>query len=584
MGFYISPLVVTNEIDLTTTIPSTQTAVGIIVLRNTYKGPEKQKVMVTNEDELIDMFGRPTDNTSCIEDMLSALAFLKDANKLYCTRVMPVSASFAGTFATSGASATFVGMDAASAPILDEDVIEPDSYHDEVTVADPYFMNIIARSRGTWGNKVRVAIVDKASYDSIKQRLYSGWGIYSAVQAIDSPLYDTKNFLIIVQRVEQIKEIATANWQTVEVHNVSTDRNAVDDSGGSIFVETKVNNSSKYIRVAINADFLEQAVTGTYTADFQVLAGGRDYYAAGAETETVPDAAIITALDLYDNAEEIDVNIFIDSNKSTTIKSYIISICENRKDAVAVLDCLKAHVVNNVGSETNELTDWRNVTWNESSSYAALYGNWLEVINKYSGKYVWVPASGYVAGIYARNDSMADPWYAPAGFNRAMLRNVRRLAWNPKLGSRDILYRSGINPIVSFSGQGKLVFGQKNLLDKDSAFNRVNIRRLFITMEKAISTAAAYFLFEPNNELTRMMMVNMIEPFLRDVRARSGIQEFLIICDETNNTAERQDRGELWCDIYIKPVHAAEFIILNFIATKTGANFTEIANVLTPTA
>lgn len=583
MGFYISPLVATNEIDITTTVPAVQTSVGIIVLRNTYKGPEKEKVLVTNEDEMIAMFGKPNNNVSCIEDMLSGLAFLKDGNKLYCTRVMPVSASFAGTFATSGASATFVGMDAATAPILDEDVIEPNNYHDEITVADPYILNIIARSRGLWGNNIRVALVDKTSYDEIKQRSHTDWGIYSAIQSIDSPLSDTKNFLIVVQRIEQGKEVTESNWVTVEVHNVSTDRNAINDSGSNIFVETKVNNESNFIRVALNVDLLEQAMTGNYTAAFQVLSGGRDYYAAGGESETVPDAAILTALDLYDNAEEIDVNIFIDSNKSVTVKSYIISICESRKDAVAVLDCLKEHVVNNTGNETNNLTDWRNITWNESSSYAALYGNWFETLNKYSGKYVWVPASGYVAGIYARNDSVADAWYAPAGFNRGMLRTIRRLAWNPKLGNRDILYASGINSIVAFSGQGKVVFGQKNLLNKDSAFNRVNIRRLFITMEKSISTAAAYFLFEPNNELTRMMLVNMIEPFLRDVKARSGIQEFLIVCDETNNTAERQDRGELWCDIYVKPVHSAEQIILNFVATKTGANFLEIANVLTPT-
>jgi phage tail sheath protein FI len=199
-----------------------------------------------------------------------------------------------------------------------------------------------------------------------------------------------------------------------------------------------------------------------------------------------------------------------------------------------------------------------------------------------TGTQVVVPPSHMMLRVLLRNDSVAYPWFAPAGLNRAILKDVEKLSWLPKESHRDLLYANGINSLISFTGEGHLVFGQKNLLIKDSAFNRVNIRRLFITLEKSISTASAYFLFEPNNELTRMMLVNMIEPFLRDVKARSGIQEFMIVCDETNNTGERQDRGELWCDIYIKPVHAAEYIVLNFIATKTGANFSEIANVLSP--
>jgi phage tail sheath protein FI len=213
---------------------------------------------------------------------------------------------------------------------------------------------------------------------------------------------------------------------------------------------------------------------------------------------------------------------------------------------------------------------------NLNTSYAAFYGNWIEVYDKWNGRYRWIPASGYVAGIYANTDDVSEPWMAPAGLNRAILQNVRRLAWNPTKGERDILYKNGINPVVSFSGQGKVIWGQKTLLDKESAFNRVNVRRLFIILEKAISTAAKYFLFEPNTEFTRTLLINMIDPFLRDVRSRQGIYDFMIVCDNSNNTPERIDRNELWCDIYIKPTRAAEFIVLNFIATKTGASFTEL--------
>jgi phage tail sheath protein FI len=235
--------------------------------------------------------------------------------------------------------------------------------------------------------------------------------------------------------------------------------------------------------------------------------------------------------------------------------------------------------VNNVGSEAADITTWRRTILNENTSYASLYGNWLEVYDKWNAKYRWIPASGFVAGIYVNTDDVSDPWFAPAGFNRAILGNVRRLGWNPTLGERDTLYKNGVNPIVSFAGQGKVVWGQKTMLSKESAFNRVNVRRLFIVLEKAISTAAKYFLFEPNDDLTRLLLVNMIDPFLRDVRSRRGVYDYMVVCDETNNTPDRIDRNELWCDIYIKPTRAAESIVLNFIATKTGASFTELAGV-----
>jgi phage tail sheath protein FI len=299
-------------------------------------------------------------------------------------------------------------------------------------------------------------------------------------------------------------------------------------------------------------------------------------------TSVISDASIIEALDLFGNAEEVDVNILIDmGGSSDAVKRYMVTdICEIRKDCMALINCPSNLVINAIGQETENLREYRRDTLNMNTSYAALYGNWLEVYDKWNGKYRWCPASGFVAGVYANTDNTTDPWFAPAGLNRAILNSVRKLAWNPTLGQRDILYKNGINPIVSFAGQGKVIWGQKTQLDKESAFNRVNVRRLFIVLEKAISTAAKYFLFEPNDDLTRLLLVNMIDPFLRDVKSRRGIYDFMIVCDGRNNTPERIDRNELWCDIYIKPTRAAEFIVLNFIATKTGASFTELAGAM----
>jgi phage tail sheath protein FI len=305
---------------------------------------------------------------------------------------------------------------------------------------------------------------------------------------------------------------------------------------------------------------------------------------------TSSDADIMAALDLYADPESIDVNIFIDANKSTTVKEYINSICIARSDAIGVLDVPKSLVVNNKGSEATDCRDYRlgNHTGsppynlNINTSYVATYANWLEVYDKWNAKHRWVPCSGHVAGIYANTDDVAEAWFAPAGLNRGQINQVRKLAWNPVKGERDILYKNGLNPLVSFPGQGKVVWGQKNMLDKSSAFNRVNVRRLFIIIGKAVSTALKYFLFEPNDTFTRLAIINMIDPFLRDIVARRGIFDYLIVCDGRNNTAERIDRNELWCDIYIKPTRAAEFIVLNLIATKTGASFTELVAAATP--
>jgi len=575
MAFYLSPLVAVNEIDLSTTIPAVSTNIAVIILRQTYKGPELKKTLITNEEQLIDFFGKPTSTAFCYQDLLSAAGYLKDGNKLYCTRAMPDDALFSGTKAVSGADATFTPFNSGNAYELSDFASkDPDQFAEDIDLSGTNPFYLIASSRGTWGNNIRVGVCDKTTYSQITSGAHSTWDTYATIKDVDSPLTTDRDFLIIVQECPQGKDTTQENnWLTVEVWNVSTDELEVDDSGIRRFAETIINAQSKYIRINLDPD--------QKNSDITISTGSWQYFAGGSNGGTLEDSVIELSLDLYDNPEEIDVNVLIDSNKSEEIKRYMISICETRKDCMAILDCPSTAVINNSGSETDDLVNWRlglaTPNLNENTSYAAVYGNWLEVYDKYTGKYRWVPPSGYVAGIYARTDNMTDPWFAPAGLNRALLTNVRRLAWNPKLGYRDILYKNGINPIVSFAGQGKVVYGQKTLLDKSSAFNRINVRRLFITLEKAIATAVKYFLFEPNDSLTRMLLINMIDPFLKDVKARRGIYSFMIVCDESNNTPERIDRNELWCDIYLQPTRAAEFIVLNFIATKTGASFTELA-------
>lgn len=605
MAYYLSPLVDVQEIDLSTTIPAVATSIAVELLRNTYKGPELKQSFVSSEDELVREFGYPTNNLYCYEDILSAAGFLKYGNKLYVTRIMPEDATFAGTKVTP-ASAGFGEFDT---PLTLQDFGnqsdpysgDPDEFADDIVVDDFYDMWMIAMSRGEHGNKIRVSFASKETYDRLNNTPASGiydelWYPYSdsegtvkpewdgfedqatyfAVMSTDSPLETNKDFLIIVECMEQGEE----SWSLVEQWNVSTNPDAVDDEGRTRFAPTTINAGSDYIRVNFN-ETIENETWATSTMMWEQFTKGDN----GSVLNNELIAEQIAGLELYENAEEIDVNMFIDGDKPNTVKQKMIEISEDRKDCMSVLDCKYDHVVKNRGQEVEDLTEWRKGIgsfsagngFNENTSYASLYGNWLEVYDQYNKKYRWIPSAGHVSGIYANTDDTNDPWWAPAGLNRAILTSVRRLAWNPTMGQRDMLYKNGINPIVSFAGQGKVVWGQKTMLDKSSAFNRVNVRRLFIVLEKSISTASKYFLFEPNDEITRAQLINMVDPFLRDVKARRGVYDYRIICDETNNTPERIDRNELWATFLIKPVRAAEFIVLQFVALKTGASFEESA-------
>ena len=211
-----------------------------------------------------------------------------------------------------------------------------------------------------------------------------------------------------------------------------------------------------------------------------------------------------------------------------------------------------------------------------SSSYAVLDSGWTYQYDRYNDKYCYVPANGHTAGIMARSDLLRDAWFSPAGFSRGQYLGITKLAFNPSQASRDDLYRARVNPVVTFPGQGTVLFGDKTLLSQPSAFDRINVRRLFIVLEKAIELAANFTLFEFNDEFTRSQFKNLIEPFLRDVQGRRGITDFQVVCDGSNNTGEVIDRNEFVGDIYVKPNRSINYIQLNFVAVRTGVEFTEV--------
>lgn len=294
------------------------------------------------------------------------------------------------------------------------------------------------------------------------------------------------------------------------------------------------------------------------------------------------------AYDMFQSAEDIDISLILQGKPigGTTVvngqtvsnyqlANYIIdNLVENRKDCIALISPDRSSVLNNLGNEAVSVKNWRGAL--HSSSYAVLDSGYKYQYDKYNDVYRWVPLNGDIAGTCVRTDNTNDAWWSPAGYNRGQIKNVVKLAWNPRKAERDVIYSNGINPVITDPGQGTFLYGDKTLQAKPSAFDRINVRRLFIVLEKAISTAAKYSLFEFNDAFTRAQFKNLVTPYLRTVQGRRGITDFLVVCDDTNNTPQVIDGNQFVGDIYIKPARSINFIQLNFVAVPSGVQFSEV--------
>ena len=366
--------------------------------------------------------------------------------------------------------------------------------------------------------------------------------------------------------------------------NLSRATNAKNADGSTAYYKSVINDFSKYIwaendrsgavsNTAVNVT--SSTETTPYTKSFL---GGAD---GGTEAST-PFAAIASAYDLFKDSSAVDVSLVMTgmargNSGGAQLANYLIdNVAESRKDCVVFVSPEKSDTVGagTDGAQSTNVIDFRNNVRN--SSYAVMDSGYKYQYDKYNDLYRWVPLNGDTAGITARTDLLRDPWFSPAGFSRGQIKNVVKLAWNPNKAERDDLYKKGVNPIVTFPGQGTILYGDKTLLNKPSAFDRINVRRLFIVLEKAIATASNGLLFEFNDEFTRAQFKNLVEPFLRDVQGRRGIYDFRVVCDETNNTAEVIDGNNFVGDIYIKPAKSINNIQLNFVAARTGVEFNEI--------
>jgi hypothetical protein len=308
-----------------------------------------------------------------------------------------------------------------------------------------------------------------------------------------------------------------------------------------------------------------------------VTAPTSDSMSGGSNGSTVTTGQLKDAYDKFADSETVDVGLIIAGPCDSTHIENLITIAEARKDCVVFVSPERSDVVNVTNSNTqksNVLSFYSSIS---SSSYAFFDSGYKYMYDRYNDVYRYVPLNGDMAGLAARTDLIADSWFSPAGFNRGVVRGAVKLAFNPTKTQRDELYPKRVNPVSTFPGQGTVLFGDKTALASPSAFDRINVRRLFITLEKAISTSAKFQLFEFNDEFTRANFRNIVEPFLREVQGRRGITDFLVVCDETNNTGDVIDRNEFKAEIFIKPARSINFITLSFVATRTGVSFDEVA-------
>lgn len=359
----------------------------------------------------------------------------------------------------------------------------------------------------------------------------------------------------------------------------ATDAKLADGSGN--FYKNVINDRSQYVWCASDRDSAASELAAEIASSGEtqpltiIMAGGTD------ENETdMPFTEIAKAYDTFVSTEDVDVALVITGKSrggadGTQLANYLIdNLAEVRRDCVVFCSPTYDDVVNQRNDALDNVLEFRASM--RSSSFAFLDSGYKYMYDKYNDLYRWVPLNGDTAGTCVFTDRARDPWFSPAGTSRGMIRNVVKLAFNPRAAERDELYKKGVNPVITQPGQGTMLFGDKTLLDRAGTFDRINVRRLFIVLEKAISGAAKSLLFEFNDEFTRTQFVNLVEPFLRDIQGRRGIYDFKVICDETNNTPEVIDSNRFVGDIYVKPAKSINYIQLNFVAVRTGVQFSEL--------
>jgi hypothetical protein len=576
MAYQLSPGVLVTERDLTTGVPSVATTVGGFAGGFNW-GPAEVPTLVTTEAELAATFGTPDSNTYI--SFFTAANFLAYGNQLWVTRGVDASD-------TNASANSLVGGPVTTTLIKNQDAY--DALNSNVNTF------VSAKYPGLLGNSLGIVLLDSNNWSAASTTYSTSLFDYKPNVTTYATTYGLNagaNVLdeVHVAIVDEDGLISGIKGTVLEKFpGLSKASDAVSPQGTSIYYATYLSNNSNYVWWRGHPNFLGnvqgatwgQSITAntairfantTLTGTVISLTGGQDI-AANAST-------IANQYLLYNNDQQYDISLLpTGSLEGTNVQSIIQNVAEVRKDCMVFTSppLSNVNVSLSESSKSTNVVNYRTNNLNISSSFAVMDSGWKYQYDRYNDTYRWIPLNGDIAGLCARTDFVADPWFSPGGFNRGQIKNVVKLAFNPSKSYRDNLYKNGINPVISSPGNGTVLFGDKTMLSKPSAFDRINVRRLFIVIEKAISAAAQYQLFEFNDEFTRAQFRNLVVPYLRDVKARRGITDFKVVCDSSNNTSTVIDRNEFVADIYVKPARSINFISLNFIATRTGVSFNEV--------
>jgi len=576
MPFQLSPGVAVVEKDFSAIVPAVSTSAGAFAGVFAW-GPVLDPVTITSENVLVQRFGKPTDSN--FDSFFTAANFLAYTNNLLVVRVDTADAKNAVSTGTAVKIKNF------------------DQYSTSYAGGQGTVGEWAAKYPGALGNSLKVSMADS--------RTFTGWTYEAEFDSAPS----TSSFAASVGSTNDEIHVIVIDEDGLwtgergaileKFSYVSKASNAVKSDGTNNYYKNVINSQSKYIwwmdhTTAVTTTVAGVGVSGVAWGIDALNNGFKDLtgavtksLAGGVDDLSATDGELQAGFAVFANAEQYDISLIPVGKVSETVAEYVINnVAEVRLDCVAFIS--PQYIVGNTsggtdrdviqGGTISDMVDALNEYRNElpSSSYAVLDSGSKYQYDRYNDKYRFVPLNGDVAGLCARTDYTNDPWYSPGGLNRGQIKNVVKLAVNPGKTERDNLYSNGVNPVVNFPGQGTVLFGDKTLQSRPSAFDRINVRRLFIVLEKAIATAAKYQLFEFNDSFTRAQFKNLVEPFLRDVQGRRGVTDFRVKCDDTNNTGEVIDRNEFVADIFIKPNRSINFITLNFIAARSSVSFTEI--------
>ena len=639
MAFQVSPGVLVQEIDLTRVIPAVSTSIGAFA-GEFRQGPVDEIVTISSEQNLVETFGKP-DSTNFEDFFSAAnfLQYANNLKVVRVTNSGLLNATADGTgllikntddytnnYASGqGAVGTFAArtggawgnnllvstcpsataFEEEGATTLNDTVAVGDT---TVTVASGAALNVgdiisfsttAATNDYDDGEQYRVTVIATNDITIVQHPRAEGgikripstgvnirrrWRFYDQVDGAPgtSPFVSNRsgaNDEIHVVIVDEDGGVTGVVGSVVETFSkLSKAADAKTEQGDNNYYPDVIYNRSRFIywmdHNTSGSNWGNNATGTTYTA---VNAPTLESLSAGSDGTAKTTGETKTGYDKFLDAETVDISLIVAGKGDATHVDNMISLAESRKDCVAFVSPERADIVNITNSNTQlkNVVDFYSTI--SSSSYVVFDSGYKYMYDRYADVYRYVPLNGDIAGLCARTDITNDPWFSPGGLNRGVIRGAVKLAFNPDKTQRDTLYPKRINPIVTFPGQGTVLFGDKTGLTAPSAFDRINVRRLFIVLEKAISTASKFQLFEFNDEFTRAQFRNLVEPFLREVQGRRGITDFLVVCDETNNTGEIIDRNEFLAEIFIKPARSINFITLKFIATRTGVAFEEVA-------